>query len=378
MADNVTLNEYANRVLDASYRKTAGPMLKRIDTLGNSRSLAMQKALTELDAEAAQLEKDGQPIAPDNTALEKAQNRLRDLFLLTGGLIVANALAIQESGQKIAVPAVTAKIFAQVAGKVAGNPVSPAAIPYYIAALDKLGIDWNIPTALDFATGYVDTPAWVARMNTWGSGYADLTRDTLLQGIQNGWGPKYTAAQIRKYAENLPKSAAENLTRTLQLTSYRDASLAMEQLNGGFIIEKVRIATLRPGCCLACIALHGTILQKGERVDDHFRGKCDVWYRTYGGPLWPDTMQADSTPGKRRFVPWQTGEDWFNSLPESRQKQQASFTKSPAKWAAFRAGNPLSVFVGERQDNVFGRQVVESSLVKALGDNAAQFKKLEK
>jgi len=76
-------------------------------------------------------------------------------------------------------------------------------------------------------------------------------------------------------------------------------------------------------------------------------------------------MQADSTPGNRQFVKWQSGEEWFASLPESRQKAQMSFMKSPGKWKAYKDGTPLSGFIGEHVDDVFGRQIIETSLKNA-------------
>ena len=85
-------------------------------------------------------------------------------------------------------------------------------------------------------------------------------------------------------------------------------------------------------------------------------------------------MQADSKPGQRNFVPFTTGEDWFNSLPPERQAQQASFLRSPAKLRAYRDGTPLSAFEAEHDDSVFGRQVVEASLKNAIGaDKAAGY-----
>jgi hypothetical protein len=78
-------------------------------------------------------------------------------------------------------------------------------------------------------------------------------------------------------------------------------------------------------------------------------------------------MQADSLPGKRNFVKWQTGEEWFAGLSPERQAQQASFLKSPAKLKAYKDGVPLSEFVGDHEDSVFGHQVIEKSLVNTVG-----------
>jgi hypothetical protein len=169
----------------------------------------------------------------------------------------------------------------------------------------------------------------------------------------------------------MPVSAADNLMRTLQLTSYREASLAMEELNGKYILHKIRIAALDTRTCLTCISLHGTELEPGERVDDHYRGRCTEYYVVPGGKPFPDFMQADSTPGQRNFVPFQNGEDWFNGLPEARQKLQASFVGGPGKWNAFKAGTPLRAFVAEHHDKVFGRQVVEHSLTSLFGAKQA-------
>jgi len=221
-------------------------------------------------------------------------------------------------------------------------------------------------------TNFVDSDAWRERMDKWGDGYADLTRDTIIQEINSGASPSAVAQKVRVLAINIPQSASENLMLTLQLTSYREASLAMEKINGKFITKKIRIATLDQRTCLTCIALHGTELEPGQRIDDHYRGRCTEYYVVPGGRPLPELMQAESTPGNRQFVPFQTGTDWFNSLSPARQLQQASFVKSPGKWNAFQAGTSLSQFVKDHQDSVFGRQVVEGSLKDVFGEEGAQ------
>ena len=147
----------------------------------------------------------------------------------------------------------------------------------------------------------------------------------------------------------------------------------MEVANSEFIEGKIRIATIDSRTCLSCISLHGTPMKLGERVDDHYRGRCSEFYQVLGGPKTPTMMQADSQPGERNFVPYQDGEGWFASLPASRQAQQASFLNSPAKLRAYLDGVPLSAFRGDHTDEVFGAQTVEQSLVGALGDTAEQY-----
>jgi len=362
----------ANEVLDIGFEAAAGPTLNSIVSMATAPTAEIQLALVELEEEAKRLDELGLMMEADNAVLQKVLILLGIVFISAGALINKNAGNIQGSGQSVAPVAVTAKIFGQVTGTT-GNPVSPDKLAGYMAKLDALGVGWNAPTALDFASDYVNSVAWNARMARWGEGYSDLIKNTILDGIQKGWGAKYTAGKLRQYVETIPSSAAENLTRTLQLTAYRDACLAMESINGGFIIEKVRIATLDKKTCLSCVALHGTVLQKGERIDDHYRGRCSEFYRVPGGDLFPSMMQADSTAGKRKFVKFQNGEDWFASLSRERQAEQRSMASSPAKLRAYLAGHSLSEFIGEYSDPVFGRQTVENSLMGAIGELAEQY-----
>ncbi len=371
-----TLKELTDRTLDKQYAKAAGAMLGQIVGLSRGPNSAMQSSLKKLDEEAARLVEAEEKMKPDNAQLEQTLGEYRGLTNTSQSLILANDSAIQQAGAIVAIPAVTAKVFQAITAQVIGegrNPISERAIPIFAKLISASGLGWVFPDASDFAGGYVASSAWAGRLDQWGDGYADLTERTILGGIQQGWGPRRIASEMRNHAENIPVSAAENLTRTLQLTSYRDASAAMETVNGDFIIKTIRIATLDDRTCLNCISLHGTELAPGERPDDHFRGRCDKFYVVPGGPTQPDTMQADSTPGNRRFVPYQTGDEWFNSLPASRQAQQASFLQTPAKLRAFNDGVPLSAFRGDHTDEVFGAQTVEQSLVGALGDTAEQY-----
>jgi hypothetical protein len=365
------INQSVNSALDIGYLKSASKMLAKIDKLTNAQTSEIQRALRDLDDEVSRLDEAGEMLTRDNAYLEKVLRLLAAAFIATANLIDDNSLAIEESGQIIAPVAVTAKIFSQLT-KTTGNPVMPGKLAGYIKALDRLGVDWTAPRTLDFAKKYTETAAWNARMAKWGEGYSDLIKKTVLDGIESGWGPKYTAGKLRKLVQTMPKYAAENLTRTLQLTSYRESALAMEMLNGGFIEYKIRVSALMPASCLACVSLHGTRLEKGERLDDHYNGFCSEIYMTPGMEL-PKFMQADSTPGHRNFVPWQNGTDWFNSLSPERQAQQRSFAQSPAKFRAFQAGHPLSEFVGTHNDDVFGTMPIEKSLIGALGDAGKDF-----
>jgi stress response protein YsnF len=372
--DTNSVQGFANKTLSAAYVKTARPMLEQTHALFNAQGSRMQQSLKDLDDEAQQLQENDERMTADNAQLQQTLGVYNDTLNTTSELINVNSPSIQETGQKIAVPVVTAKVFINLStGLIQSgqNPISTQALGFYGQELARIGITWNTPQS--FAAGYTTSQAWIDRMNNWGDGYADLARNSILQGFDNGWGPLRTASYMRQTAEGLPVHAAENITRTLQLTSFRDASLAMELANSQAIVKKIRIATLTNTTCLTCVSLHGTEVPLGERVHDHNRGRCSEFYVVPNGPETPQFMQADSLPGQRKFVPYQTGEEWFSGLSPQRQAEQASFVSTPAKLRAFQEGTPLSAFVTERTDDVFGLQVVENSLVGAIGDAAEGF-----
>ena len=335
----------------------------------------MQQSLTKLDDEANRLDEAGEMMEADNAQLLLTLAAFAAMMIAVEILIQANDQDIELSGRSVAPGALTAKVFIVISTALVAAGLNPVtSLAAFQTQLLEAGItNWIVPDALDIASAFVNSPEWIAKMEGWGEGYAELTKDTILSGIANGVGPNATAAKLRQLAQDLPLSAAENLTRTLQLTSYREAELAMEVVNSEFLEYKIRIAALDDRTCLACVSLHGTRLEIGERVDDHYRGRCTAFYVVKGGPRFPDVMQSDSIPGERNFVPWQSGEDWFNGLSPERQAQQASFQSTPAKFRAFKSGTPLSDFVEEHFDDVFGRQIVEDSLIGALGDEAKKF-----
>lgn len=370
-----TIQEFVNARLDKEYKRTATPMLAGIQAVTVAPESAVQIALTELDEEVARLTEKDKAIQSTNKPLKNALKAFGSALLVSQRLISRNSPAIEATGIQTSIPSVTAKVFLNISTNITaagGDPISPMAMGRYASLAKQGNIKWTVPKTMDFATAFTSTPEWIARMETWGSGYSKFVTESILKGIERGDSPRVTANTVRELFQNIPYYAAENLTRTLQLTSYRESSVAMELLNGSFIRGKIRIAKLDERTCLSCIALHGTPLAVGERVDDHYRGRCSEFYQVIGGADFPEDMQADSRPGKRNFVPWQTGTDWFNSLPPQRQARQTSFRTSPAKFKAFQNGTDLSQFVGDHTDDVFGQQKIELSLAKAIGKSEAE------
>lgn len=234
MANPPTVSDYVNQALDAEFQRTAGPMLLKVEQMTNSPSSQMQKDLEKLDAEATQAMENDVPLRNDNEALQSALETYANVLLTVAGLVASTAPKIQGSGQRVAVPAVTAKVFLGVTGDIIKRGIdltSSQAAKIFKTQISKIGVKWKLPKdPSDFAAGFIDTDAWIGKMEKWGEGYASLTRRSILDGISQGQSPRVVADMMRTHAQGIPYNAAENLTRTLQLTSYREASLAMEEL----------------------------------------------------------------------------------------------------------------------------------------------------
>src|SRR5262249_5225294 len=105
--------------------------------------------------------------------------------------------------------------------------------------------------------------------------------------------------------------------------------------------------------CLACVALHGTILEVGERVDDHDSGRC------IGIPM---------LAGRGYDV--QTGAEWFDGLDESQQQDMMG----NAAYAAYQARDvSLEDFAQKTTEDLGGGQIREASLRGILEEAAKDY-----
>jgi hypothetical protein len=181
------------------------------------------------------------------------------------------------------------------------------------------------------------------------------------RGISLGWSPIRIAREIRNTTEGFPSAQANNLMRTLQMTSYRDATRIHQQANVEIIDSVIRVASLDDRTCLSCIALHGTVIWNSEdnanepipRVHDHHQGRCTSVVQVKG-----------------RELRVQTGAQWFYAQSEARQRLIAG----DANYNALQANAvSLSDFPQEYEDEVFGTMLRESSLQGILGAGAQDY-----
>ena len=360
-----TLRDYINAELDAAYKRTAGGMLKTIESLATAPGSRMQARLAGLEAEAARLAEAELSFTLTNADVMAALDEVRNMFKQTESVIMATDNAIQDGVLPVANSATKATVSLTIDPRMlppGTKPLSPAAQAIYDAALIVAGIDWvSIDRPLmSVAANYVDGEAWIAKMEGWGTGTADRISDTVMRGIAEGRSPIALARDLRHIVENMPVYASERLTRTLQLTTFRDAERLTSAANSGYIAYKVRNCVKDQRTCLSCIGLDGTKLKPDERVDDHFGGRCFVTYVLTNGM--GDTKR-------------ETGEQWFNKLSPERQAQQSSFVSNRAKYEAWKAGEfKLSDVSGTHTDDVFGKMTFERSLKDILGvDRSKEF-----
>ena len=335
------LSQLVARLLDRDYNRTALPMLRAVARSTKSGQIA--KRMRELDTEVARLLEAGDKrLRPDNPVL---RSLVRDLEATMRGnvlLLDGAAGAMQESG-------ITAA--PQVQRQMASVGLSGPAAATVRAA-------WNVPDpeAVARLIGYAGSDAWEAQLAAYGKAVPQAVADQAVRGIVQGWGPRRTARRVRELAEAMPAHQAATLMRTLQLTSYRDATAVSQQANRDIARRVVRIATLDQRTCLSCVSTHGDVLWDGEgsapvrRVNDHHNGRCTSVVIVRG-----------------RSTAIRSGEDWFNGLPREQRNKMAALQDSPGKRAALDSGEvTLRDFRQPYRDKVFGAMLNEASLTDAL------------
>lgn len=338
-----TISDLVNRLLDRAYDQAAEPVLQAIASSTNSGIIAQR--LDELTAEAARLAEAGQRLTPDNPILRALLADLETTLNRDAANIGAASPSVQSSG-------------ADAAGVIQRQLALGGTTD---AQLARLGVRWNSPDpeAVARLIGYARSDPWRAELTKYGPDIVGIVFNQAVQGIALGWSPLRSAREVRRITENFPAHQANNLLRTLQLTSYRDSTALHQNANRAIAQQVIRIAARDVRTCLSCIAQLGDVIWDSERdggtapvprVDDHHSGRC---------------TGVIIVKGFARTV--QTGVDWFNSLPPERQAQQTSLARSPGKLDALREGRvTLRDFIHEYKDDTFGRMLRESSLMDAL------------
>lgn len=325
-----TIGELVGGMLDGGYDRAANATLQAVAAISNSPLIAQR--LDELDAEAARLLAAGERLGPDNAVLRALVADLEPL--LTRAAVQLDNSAADLTGA---------------ASNLAGSATRQLALPGMTdAEIARIGLRWNVPDPVTVArlVDYADRPAWDAEIDKYPSLTIDMMRNQAVRGMVEGWSPLRVAAAIRRQAVALPVAQARTLTRTLYLESFRSATVAHQIANADILTDQIRIGTLDERVCLCCLALHGTRLPIGEKIQDHHAGRC--------------TSIAVVTGRDRNVI---TGEDWYNGMTDEQQQIIAG----PGAWEALKSGKArLRDFVQAYDDPVFGDMVRQAGVERAI------------
>jgi len=174
--------------------------------------------------------------------------------------------------------------------------------------------------------------------------------DALLEGVGLGYGPGKTARDIVRNQLGLALTDAMRMVRTVQLWSYRESSRASYIANDHIVQGWIWHANLDGTTCMSCVAMHGTEHPLSETLNDHHNGRCAMI------PIVPG-MDKD-------FVVPQSGEEWFEGLPEAEQsKMMGKYNYEAYQGGAFKIGDMTTT----REDSVYGGMRTQTPLWQLLG-----------
>ena len=166
--------------------------------------------------------------------------------------------------------------------------------------------------------------------------------DAIINGVLSGFNPRKIAEMIQDAFGGGLTDALRNV-RTVQIKAYQDAARANYVASDGLVSGWIWYANLDGDPCMSCIAMHGTEHPLDESLDDHYNGECAAL------PLIPEF----GSPVE------QSGQEWFDSLPEERQRDLMGDSKYEAYKADMFAFDALS---NQQDHDIYGTMRTETSL----------------
>jgi hypothetical protein len=247
------------------------------------------------------------------------------------------------------------------AAGVEARALTEASLPGVKAIDSRIMATWNrLPdAAVETMIGFLqdDAPLRQGLRTQLGTAVADAVEKELVNAVALGRNPRQTAAVLRKQlGQGLTWSL--RTARTAQIYAYREATRANYAANSQVVRGWYWRSAQIPGrTCLSCLAMDdGTVHPVTETLNDHDNGlcymlPCPVSYKELG---------LDISDPVRNV---QTGEQWFRSLPEAKQRaimgkgkyeawqegkfefKQLSRTQPHSVWGEVRSETPLKELV---------------------------------
>lgn len=163
--------------------------------------------------------------------------------------------------------------------------------------------------AMQIALQYGNSPEYVGELQRFERLIYAHLENQFERANNEGWSNDTLIDALWLILTSFSITEAQKLLRTIELNTYR-AALAEFQRERADWLERmgayqVRVAVLDGRTCLACIAMHGDIMEIGEDVLDHHRGRCSSIIVTTGmgelitGEMWWDSLSAEEQLGER-------------------------------------------------------------------------------
>lgn len=236
------------------------------------------------------------------------------------------------------------------------EPVAAQAITRGIAAgrqaLQAVNVGIGAPNAaaIRALVGYVDSPAFVSMVESYGDYHATQVTDTMLASAAAGKGPTTIIREVRRYLANIPLADAQRMVRTVQLWSARAANHEIYRDNAD-VLDGWTWSAAKSGSCMSCLAMDGKLFPLTATLNDHHNGRC--------API-PHVRGTD--------MPYQSGEAWFRAQSEDAQRGQMG----EAAWTAWRDGAiRFDQFTAIYSDPIYGPMRSEAALKDMVGETAA-------
>jgi hypothetical protein len=316
------VRDYLREFLDAPYRRLMTPFLT-----GMNESFGRDTQLKRLLSALEKSEIRGETVL-DDPAFKRVMRRV-------GALLRGQESAYDKTAEQ------AANVSIDVAGRL--TKILSGATSASLAA------EWNVPSidAVRGAIGYLhDRDALGETVSAVWKGIVQDAKNRIqgrvLADLAAGKNALTAARTLRRELPGLTAAAANNALRTLYLESYRSATAIHQSANADMLSHVVRIGTLDSRICMACLALHGTRMEVGERVESHHQCRC--------------TSIAVVKGVARRI---ETGEDYFGRLPEVDQRR----LMGKGAWELWQRGEvQLADFVETYDSAVYGKMIRQATL----------------
>lgn len=164
--------------------------------------------------------------------------------------------------------------------------------------------------------------------------------DALATGLAKGMNP-IKVAKLMSEGFGMGLQRALTIARTEQLRAYRMGSLEQYR-SSGVVSQYKRLAKKDDKTCLGCLFADGETFANEEDFAEHPNGRCVII----------PVVNGVNAPT------WETGKQWFEKLPEDRQRGILGDTR----FNAWQSGTPLDQMSMLKTDATWGGSFVPTPL----------------